>query len=77
LDLEANHQGLEKETKDNHENGKEYAGITQTPYRNLMLDRRILRIEERLARCRSFLPQEVVRCEVWIGRFQRRHNYRQ
>ncbi len=30
LDLETNHQGFEKETKDNHENGMEYVGITQT-----------------------------------------------
>jgi len=77
LDLEANHQGLEKKTKNNHENGKEYVGITQTPYWNLMLNRQILRIKERLSRCKPFLPQEVVRCEVWIGGLQRRHNYRQ
>jgi hypothetical protein len=32
LDLEANHQGLEIKTKDNLENGEEYARIIETPY---------------------------------------------
>jgi hypothetical protein len=32
LDLEANHQGLKGETEDNHENGKEYAKIIESPY---------------------------------------------
>ncbi len=32
MDLEANHQGLEKETKDNLENGEEYVGITESPH---------------------------------------------
>jgi len=41
--LEANREGLEGKTKDNHENGREYARITQTPYQNMMLDRRVLR----------------------------------
>jgi hypothetical protein len=39
LDLEAYHQGLERETEDNHENRKEYAKITKTPYRNLMFNK--------------------------------------
>jgi hypothetical protein len=39
LNLEANCQGPEGEIKDNHENGKEYGGITRTPYHNLMLDK--------------------------------------
>jgi hypothetical protein len=39
LGLEANHQGFEGELKDNHENEREYARITKTPYQNLMLDR--------------------------------------
>ncbi len=39
LDLEANHQGPKGEIEYNHENGREYARITQTPYQNLMLDR--------------------------------------
>jgi hypothetical protein len=56
LDLEADCQSLEGKTKDNHENGKEYVRITKTPYRNLMLDIRVLRTKERLARHRSFLP---------------------
>jgi hypothetical protein len=38
-----------KEKKNIHENGREYVGIIETPYWNLMLDRPILRIEERHA----------------------------
>jgi hypothetical protein len=60
LDLEANHQGPKGKTKDNHENGREYVGITQTPYRNMMLDTQILRTKKRLAKHKLFLPQEVV-----------------
>jgi len=41
-----------------------------------MLDRRVLRIEERFARHRSFLPQEVVQCEVWTTGLQKRHSYK-
>jgi hypothetical protein len=41
--LEANSQGLEEETKDNHENGREYVEITQTPYRNQMLNKQVLK----------------------------------
>jgi len=32
LDLEVSHQGLERKTKDNLENGEECVGITKTPY---------------------------------------------
>jgi len=39
LDLEANWQVIESQTKDNLENGKEYVGLTKTPHRNLMLDK--------------------------------------
>jgi hypothetical protein len=39
LDLEANHQVIERQIKDNLDNGEEYAGLTKTPYWNLMLDR--------------------------------------
>jgi len=39
LDLEANRQVIESQTKDNLENGEEYARLTKTPYRNLMLDK--------------------------------------
>jgi len=59
--LEANWQVIESQTKDNLKNGEEYARLTRTPYRNLMLDKRVLRIEERLAGHMSFLAQEVVR----------------
>jgi hypothetical protein len=58
--LEANQQVIEKQTKDNLENGEEYAMLTEIPYRNLMLDRRILRTEKRPMGHKSFLPQEVV-----------------
>jgi hypothetical protein len=36
--LEANRQVIERQAKDNLENGEEYAGLTETPYQNLMLD---------------------------------------
>ncbi len=49
----------------------------ETQYRNLMLDKQVLRTEKRpIGHMSSFLPQEVVRCEVWIGGLQRRHSYR-
>jgi len=73
LDFKANQQVIKSQTKDNFENGKEYVGLRETPFQNLMLDRRVLRIEERLARHRSFLPQEVVRWDIWTKGFQRRH----
>jgi hypothetical protein len=76
LDLEANCQGPEGETKYNHENGREYARITKTPYWNLTLDRQVLRTKERPVGQMSFIPQEVVRSEIWICVFQIRHNYR-
>jgi hypothetical protein len=60
LDLGANRHVIEKQIANNLENGEEYAGLTKTPYRNLMLDRRVLRIEERPAGHKSFVPQEVV-----------------
>jgi hypothetical protein len=47
LDLEVNWQVIEKQTEDNHENGKEYARLTKTPYQNLMLDIQVLKTEER------------------------------
>jgi hypothetical protein len=67
--LEANQQVFEKQTKDNLENGEEYAGLTETPYRNLMLDKQILRTKEKLMGHRLFLPQEVLWCEVWTRGF--------
>ncbi len=62
--------------EDNLENGAKSMGITKNPYQNLMLDIRVLRIEERHARHVSFLPQEVVRHEVWTIGFQKKHKYR-
>jgi hypothetical protein len=61
----------------NRENEKEYAGIRKTPYWNLILDGQVLRTEERPTKHRLFLPQEVVRCKVWINGLQRKHNYKQ
>jgi hypothetical protein len=66
LDLEANWQVIKRQTKNNHENGKEYAGLVETPYQNLMLDRRVLKTKERPIRHRLFLPQKVVWHEIWI-----------
>jgi hypothetical protein len=56
LDLEANWQFIESQTKENFENGEEYVRLTKTPYQNLMLDKQVLRIEERPMGHRSFLP---------------------
>jgi hypothetical protein len=64
------------EKKDNLENEEENVGITETPYRNLMLDIWVLRIEERFVGHTSFLPQEVGRCEVWTCGLQRMHSYK-
>jgi len=41
-----------------------------------MLDKGVLNIKDKPAGHKLFLPQEVVRCEVWIGGFQKRHNYK-
>ncbi len=60
LDLEVNQQVIESQIENNLENGKEYAWLTKTPYCNLMLDRQVLRTEERLAGPMSFLPQKMV-----------------
>jgi hypothetical protein len=76
LDLEANWQVIENQTKDDSENGEEYVGLTKTPYWNLMLDIRILKIEERLVRHMLFLPQEVVWWDVWTRGFFKRHDSR-
>jgi hypothetical protein len=65
LDLEVNQQIIENQTKDNLENRKEYAGFVETPYWNLMLDKRMLKIEQRPAGHMLFLPQEVVWWDVW------------
>jgi hypothetical protein len=58
--LEANWQFIESQTKENFENGEEYVRLTKTPYQNLMLNKQVLKTKERLARHRSFLPQEVL-----------------
>jgi hypothetical protein len=54
--LEANRQVIERQTKDNLENGKKNVGFIKTPYQNLMLDRGVLRIEERPIGHKLFLP---------------------
>ncbi len=38
LDLEVKHQIIKRQTKNNLENGEEYTGLIETPYRNIMLD---------------------------------------
>jgi hypothetical protein len=65
--LGANHQVIEKEIENNFENGEEYVKIIKTPYQNLMLDRQVLRIKESPTRHMLFIPQKVVRHEVWTG----------
>ncbi len=77
LDLEVNCQVARRQIKDNLENGKKYVGFTKTSYLNMMLDKQVLRTEERPAGHMSFLPQEVVRHEVWTRGLQRRHSYKQ
>jgi hypothetical protein len=42
----------------------------------LMLDRWILKTKEKIIGHKLFLSQEVVQCEIWIGAFHRKHNYR-
>jgi hypothetical protein len=37
--LKANRQVARSKIEDNLENGEEYAGIIETPYRNLILDK--------------------------------------
>jgi len=56
LNLEANQQVIEIQTNDNLEYGKEYVGLIETPYWNLMLDKQVLRTKERLERHKLFLP---------------------
>jgi hypothetical protein len=75
--VEVDRQVIANQTKEKIDNGEEYARLTKTPYRNMMLDRWVMIIEERFTGHMSFLPQEVVWCEVWIGVFQRRHSYKQ
>jgi len=70
--LEANQQVIERQTKDNLENGEEYAGLTKTPYQNLMLDKRVIITEERHVGHKSFLPQKVVRHEIWTRGLHRK-----
>jgi len=67
--LEANQQIFERQTNNNLEYGKEYVGLIETPYLNLMLDKRMLITKGKLERHRLFLPQEVVWCEIWIRGF--------
>jgi hypothetical protein len=60
LDLEANCQILGRQIENDLEDREEFVGLIETPYRNVMLDRRIMQIDERLVGNRLFLPQEVV-----------------
>jgi hypothetical protein len=56
LDLEANCQITERQTKYNLESGEEYVRLIETPYWNLMLDKSVMKIKERIAWHMSFLP---------------------
>jgi hypothetical protein len=47
--LEANWQVIERQIENNLENGEEYVGLIETPYRNLMWDKCFLKTEERPA----------------------------
>ncbi len=69
-DLEANHQIIKRQIEDNLENGEEYVGLTKTSYHNLMLDRWVLRMKERLIGHMSFLPQGVVWHKYGLGVFK-------
>jgi hypothetical protein len=40
---------LKIKQKNNLQNGKDYAGLIETPYQNMVLDRRMLRTKEKLA----------------------------
>jgi len=57
--LEANQQVIEKQTNDNLEYGKEYVGLIETPYWNLMLDKRVLITKEKPERHKLFLPEDI------------------
>jgi hypothetical protein len=54
----------------------ECAGLKETLYQNLMLDRRVLKTKEKLTGHKLFLPQKVVWREVWTRGFQKRQNYK-
>jgi hypothetical protein len=41
-----------------------------------MLDRQVMRTKERLVGHRSFLPQELVRREVWTSGLHKRRSYK-
>ncbi len=70
LDLEANWQVIEKQIKDNLENGEEYAWLIETPYRNLMLDRWVLRTKERHARHNHFYHKRWYGVKYGLGVFR-------
>jgi len=74
--LEGNQQVIESQIKYNFENGKEYARFTETPYQNPMLDRQVLRTEERLVGHMSFRPLLVVWWDIWTWGLQRRHSFK-
>jgi len=74
--LKASRQLIEKQTKDKFKNGEEYGRLIETTFQNLMLNKWLLRIEERFARNRSFLPQEMVQQDVWTRGLQKRHHSR-
>jgi len=74
--LEGNQQFIKSQIKYKIENGKEYVRLIETPYQNSMLDRQVLRIEERLVGHMSFLSLLVGWWDVWTWGLQRRHSSR-
>ncbi len=55
-ELDGDSEFTKRETEDNLENGKEYVGITKTPYWNLMLDKQIWSTKEIHVGHRLFQP---------------------
>ncbi len=64
--MDANRKVL-KDKQHDHENGREYVQIPKNPYQNLMLENQVLKIKKIPTRHKLFLPQEVVRRDIWIG----------
>jgi hypothetical protein len=59
-------QVIERQTNDNFEYGKEYAGLIKTPYRNLVLDKRVFGTKKRPERHILFLPKTLANDWMWV-----------
>jgi hypothetical protein len=69
--LEANRQVIQRQTKDNFDNGKEYVGLTETPFQNLMLDRQVLRTNEKLVGHKCFYHKKWYDGTYGLGVFRK------